>query len=196
MSQIVRVNPASMQEYVGKANAAFADARAALQELVKETAEVRYFGPNADRFKNECSTMTVELSTKLLQQFQRIADAVQGSTSNIAASLGGSPVRLNLDATPLPLPTIPASPDVVDVDTAALSALSDRARASIGRVKQALQTHQQALEATDWVGDAKNQAVEIVGTATRAAQGASDDSQAQITTFITKQIDSVRSADR
>jgi len=196
MSQVVRVNPSSMQQYASQANQQFADARQALSDLVRETAEVHYFGPNADRFKHDCSTLAAELANKLLRQFQTIAEAVAGSTSNIAASLGGSPIRITVDASPLSPPAIAASPDVVDVDTSALSSLSSFSNSAIGRVKEALQAHLSALQGTDWVGDAKNQAVDIVGNATRTAQAASDDAQQQISNFITKQIDAVRQADR
>ena len=54
---------------------------------------------------------------------QAMAEAVRTSTTNIAAALGGSPISIRLDPRPITPPT-PAAVDFVDVDTAALEALT------------------------------------------------------------------------
>lgn len=197
MSQVIRVDPSSLRSYATKANQLFADARGALSALVHEAAEVHYFGPNAQRFKQECSTMATSLANSLMvKHFKPIADAVQTSTSNIAASLGGSPIALTIDTSPLALPTVPAATEVVDIDTSALGALKGSAAKQINRVKDDLQQNLTSLQATDWVGDAKNNAVTAVSSATRNAQAACDDALSQMSEFITRQIDAATTADR
>ena len=197
MSQVIRVDPSSLRSYASKANQLFADARNALSTLVHEAAEVHYFGPNAQKFKQDCSSMASSLAnTLMIKHFQPIADAVQTSTSNIAASLGGSPIALQIDTSALALPTIPAATEVVDIDTSALTALKGSAASQIHRVKDNLQQNLSSLEATDWVGDAKNNAVTAVGSATRNAQAACEDALAQMSAFITRQIETATAADR
>ena len=69
-----------------------------LVSLVNDVVAVRFFGPNAVAFKTDCGKVAADFANKLNADMGAMADAVRTSTSNIAASLGGSPITIQLDS--------------------------------------------------------------------------------------------------
>jgi hypothetical protein len=196
MSSVIRVNPDSVRQYAAAATERFGYSRTELEALVREAVEVRYFGPNAVEFKSRCGQMAAEYSTKLLADLTQIADAVRGSTSAIASSLGGVPLVLSVDGSPVGAPPVPAADGTFDVDVSALEALKPVVTRHIGAVRQALTDHLTSLKATDWEGAAKGSAVSAVTTFTTQAQTKAAEAETAITSFIESQISSVLAADR
>lgn len=192
---VVRVNPQSVHAYGTDAQAKFDAIRNELVGLVNAVTEVRYFGPNAVDFKTKSGQIAADFANKVNQDLGAIADAVRVSTSNIAASLGGAPLSLSVNGATIAPPAV-ATVDYVDVDTSALDALKavvDRHFAAIGALFDA---HLQKLAATDWTGNAREQAVGAVRTFTTAAKNKSSEAQQSLNTFITKQVQSVITADK
>lgn len=192
---VVRVNPQSVQAYGTDAQAKFDAIRNELVGLVNAVTEVRYFGPNAVDFKTKSGQIAADFANKVNQDLGAIADAVRVSTSNIAASLGGAPLSLSVNGATIAPPAV-ATVDYVDVDTSALDALKavvDRHFAAIGALFDA---HLQKLVATDWTGNAREQAVGAVRAFTTAAKNKSSEAQQSLNTFITKQVQSVVTADK
>ena len=197
MSQIT-VDPAAIQRYGQQANECFADARRSLEQLVAHVVEVRYEGPNAVEFKRNCGNLAAEVSQSLLQDMQRIADGVSGSTSAIAAALGGSPVTIAVNSSPVAVPSVPGDTGVYSADTSGLSALTGTVAADLGQVSAALAEHQAALAATGdaWSGQAKNAAVDVVARFTAAADESVSVAKSRVVDFINSQIQAVTAADR
>ena len=193
---VVRVNPESVRQYATKASERFAASRTELDALVRSAVEVRYFGPNAFAFKTECGQMAAGYSTQLLADFVQIAQAVSASTGNIAASLGGAPVTISVDGSPVPVPQVPPAGDVFDVDVTALEALKPVITRHIAAVQLALGEHLSSLTATDWEGVAKTAAVQAVTTFTTMAKAKATEAETQVNALITAQIASVTAADR
>lgn len=191
---LIRVNPASIQQYGREAQSAFEQIHHSLLELVNEVVAVRYFGPNAVSFKSECGRMAAEFANSLHLDISAMADAVRRSTSNIAASLGGQPIQIHVDARPITPPS-PEVVDYVDVDTAALDAIVPAVARRFAELRQQLTTHLQRLQATDWEGNAKLSAVDAVGGFTAAARQKCDAAEQSVTSVIRHQVQSVVAAD-
>jgi hypothetical protein len=196
-TSVVRVNPVSIRQYAGAAGDRFADARKELETMVREAVEVHYYGHNATQFKRACGQLAAEYANSLVQDFTHIAQAVQASTSNISASLGGGQVAIHVQTAPIVAPDVPneAADGTVDVKVDALQALQPVVTAHIGVVRTALQEHLTSLTATDWEGTAKAAAVDAVGRFTRAADDRAAAAERQINEFIKKQIEAVLHAD-
>ena len=193
---IVRVNPDSVRLYAANATEQLALCRTELETLVRSAVEVRYFGPNAVAFKTSCGQMAAEFSTALLSDLVKIADAVRTSTSNIAASLGGVPIAISVDGSPVTVPPVPPADGTFDVDVSALEALKPVVTRHLASVQSALTEHLNALSGTDWQGTAKTAAVDAVTGFTSAAQGKATSAEAEVNRFIDSQIQSVLAADR
>ncbi len=193
---IIRVNPASVQDYARAAGEHFADARTHLDRLVQAIVVVRYFGPNASQFKTSCGDMAVTYSSRLVQDLSAIADAVRASTTAIASSLGGAPVAISFDGTPIGMPAVPASDGTVEVDVSALENLKPVVRAHMAAVRATLDEHLTRLRTTDWTGNAKDTAVDTVTRFTANANATSERAETDITTYIDTQISQVLAADR
>ena len=192
---VVRVNPASVREYGTDAQAKFDAIRNELVGLVNAVTEVRYFGPNAVDFKTKSGQIAADFANKLNQDLGAIADAVRVSTSNIAASLGGAPVTISVNGTTISPPAV-ATVDYVDVDTSALDALKGTVDRHFAAINGLFDGHLQKLNGTDWTGNAREQAITAVRTFTTAAKSKSNEAQQSLTTFITKQVQSVITADK
>lgn len=192
---LIRVNPASVQQYGRSAQTGFDQMHRALVQLTGEVVAVRYFGPNAVAFKTECGRLAAEFANRLHADLAAMADAVRQSTSNIAASLGGQPLALSVDARPLTPPT-PQTVDYVDVDTAALDAVIPVVTGRFTELRSELTDHFARLQATDWEGNAKLMAVDAVGSFTAAARQKCDAAEQSLTQYIRRQIDAVVAADR
>jgi len=192
---VVRVNPASVREYGTDAQAKFDAIRNELVGLVNAVTEVRYFGPNAVDFKTRSGQIAADFANKLNQDLGAIADAVRVSTSNIAASLGGAPVTISVNGSAISPPAV-ATVDYVDVDTSALDALKGTVDRHFAAINGLFDGHLQKLNGTDWTGNAREQALTAVRTFTTAAKSKSNEAQQSLTTFITKQVQSVITADK
>jgi hypothetical protein len=197
-TSVVRVNPVSIRQYASAASDRFAAARRELETMVREAVEVHYYGPNASHFKEGCGRLAADYANSLIQDFTHIAQAVQASTSNISASLGGGQVAIHVETAPIIPPDVPpaAADGTVDVKVDALQALQPVVTAHIGIVRTALQEHLTSLTATDWEGSAKVAAVDAVGRFTRAADDRAAEAGGQINAFIKDQVDAVLQADR
>jgi hypothetical protein len=192
---IIRVNPASVQQYGTSAQATFAAMREALVALVNDVVAVRYFGPNAVSFKTQCGQTAADFANKLSMDMGAMADAIRTSTSNIASSLGGAPINIQVDPNPIS-PPVPASVDYVDVDTAALEAVMPVVTAHFTALREGLDRNLSNLAATDWEGQAKVAAVGQVTEYTGSAKRSCDAAQESIVNAIRQQIDAVTTADR
>jgi hypothetical protein len=193
---VIRVNPESVRRYATTATEHLGQCRVQLEGLVRSAVEVRYYGPNAVTFKTECGRLAAEYSTQLLHDISQIADAVGASTSNIAGSLGGAPIAIAVDGSPLTAPPVPADDGSVDVDVSALEALKPVVTAHAASVRSALADHLTDLRATDWEGSAKAAAVDAVARFTSAAQTRATEAETQINAVVDRQINSVLAADR
>lgn len=192
---IIRVNPESIQHYSRAASGQFEQMRTALDALVRDVVEVRYFGPNAERFKTECGALAVAFSNAMITDMRAIAEAVQSSTTAISSSLGGGQVSIVFDPSPVAPPTVPPASEVVDLDTSALDGLQATVTGHFSTIQDALAAHLNALQATDWEGTAKQNALEAVSTFTGSARGKATEAQSNINQTITQQIDAAISAD-
>ena len=193
---VIRVNPESIKEYERSAQAQFEQVRAALQALTAEVVGVRYFGPNAYNFKVQTGELAAQFSQGLLNDVQQIAQAVSQATSNISNALGGRPVSISVDGSPVPVPAVEAGGDVVDIDTSALDALKPRVTSHFANIESLLQQHLDRLQATDWQGQAKVGAVDAAAGFTRSAQTRVQDARQSIEGAIDQQISAVLAADR
>ncbi len=192
---VVRVNPQSVRAYGTDAQAKFDAIRTELVGLVNAVTEVRYFGPNAVDFKTKSGQIAADFANKLNQDLGAIADAVRVSTSNIAASLGGAPVSISVNGATISPPAV-ATVDYVDVDTSALDGLRTNVDRHFSAINSLFDGHLQKLVATDWTGNAREQALGAVRTFTNAAKTKSTEAQQSLNTFITKQVQSVVTADK
>lgn len=191
---VIRVNPESVRSYGTQAQTVFESMHTALVTLVNDVVAVRYFGPNAVAFKTECGRVAADFATKLHADMGAMADAVRASTSNIAASLGGAPISIQIDARPITPPT-PAAVDYVDVDTSALEGSIPTVTGQFDSLRSLLGDHLAKLQGTDWEGNAKLAAVDAVSGFTASATTKCDSAQESITSYIRGQIDSVTAAD-
>ncbi|HVM07697.1 MAG TPA: hypothetical protein VM345_04480 [Acidimicrobiales bacterium] len=192
---VIRVNPQSVRAYGTDAQAKFDAIRAELVQLVNAVTEVRYFGPNAVDFKTKSGQLAADFANKLNQDLGGIADAVRVSTSNIAASLGGQPVTISVNGSTISPPAV-ATVDYVDVDTSALDALRTVVDRHFSMIANLFDAHLQKLLATDWTGNAREQAVAAVRSFTTAAKAKSADAQRSLNTYISNQVQSVVTADK
>lgn len=192
---LIRVNPASVQQYGREAQAAFDGMHRSLVDLVGEVVAVRYFGPNAVAFKSDCGRLAAEFAGRLHGDLAAMADAVRRSTTNIATALGGEPIHLAVD----PRPIVPPAPEVVDhvdVDTTALEGVVPVIIRRFDEVRQQLTIHFQRLQATDWEGNAKLAAVDAVGGFTTSARQTCDLAEQSLTDVVRRQVQAVVAADR
>lgn len=191
---LIRVNPASVQAYGRQAQLEFEGISAALTRLTNDVVGVRYFGPNAVSFKIECGRLAVDFGRRIHTSMAQMAEAVRRSTSNIAASLGGQPIAIQLDDRRITAPA-PEVVDYVDVDTAALEASIPAMSAQFTAIRGHLDRNSNALAATDWLGNAKHAAVGAVAQLTAAAQLQCDEAEQSLAAYVRRQVDSVLLAD-
>ena len=196
-AQKIRVNAASVKKYGTEAQEKFAAVRAQLQQLVDEIANVHYEGPNAAQFKKECSDLAVEFSQTLLNDIQKLAEAVRTSTSQIAKSLGGQPITIEVNSSPIsPRQGKAAEEGVVDVDPTALRQLIAPVKQRFSAINEQLNSHLKALRATDWTGNAKDGVVSAVSKFTSQATKNATEGQTSITNYINDQVEAALQADQ
>jgi len=192
---VIRVDPASVRGYGTQAQGIFDTMHGELVALVNDVVAVRFFGPNAVAFKTDSGKVAADFANRLNTDMGAMADAVRTSTSNIAASLGGAPVTIQLDPKAITPPS-PETVDYVDVDTSALESLMPTVTNHFTVLRNGLTDHMGKLQATDWEGNAKLAAVDAVQGFTSAAQAKCDAAEQSITTYINNQIEAVTTADR
>jgi len=195
MSSVIRVNPESVRQYARQAQSNFEAMRLELDRLVKSVAEVRYLGENAFAFKTGISELSVEFANKFSQDMAGIADHIRVVTSNIAGSLGGQPIVIEVKGGTISAPPIQKS-DVVDVDTTALEALSGTVKRHFSVLTDNLEQHLRALDGTDWVGQAKESVSQGVRQYTQKLRNNCDEVNGVITKRINDQVAAAKQADR
>ncbi len=192
---VVRVDPKSVQDYGRKAQNIFETMHGELVALVNEVVAVRFFGPNAVSFKTDCGRVAADFANKLSADMGAMADAVRTSTSNIASSLGGAPITIQIESKAITPPS-PETVDYVDVDTSALEGLIPTVTGKFTSLRSGLKDNLGRLQASDWEGQAKIAAVDAVQGFTNSAQAKCDQAEQSITKYITGQIEAVTSADK
>lgn len=191
---LIRVNPASVQSYGTTAQSTFDTMRSNLETLVSDVVGVRYFGPNSVQFKTQAGQLAAGFANSLSADMGAMANSVRASTSNIAGSLGGAAISIQVEGTAI-TPPAPAVVDYVDVDTAALESLIPTVNTRFTALQEGLTNHLSALQGTDWEGNAKEAAVQAVSSFTTSARTKCNEAQESITSFIRTQIDSAVAAD-
>ena len=192
---LIRVNPESVRAYGNEAQGIFNAMRQSLNTMVNDVVAVRYYGPNAVAFKTECGRIASEFANKLGQDLAAMAQAVTASTTNIATSLGGAPVVIDVDPSPI-APPAPEVVDYVDVDTSALESQIPVVGQRFSELQDSLTSNFQRLQATDWEGNAKLMAVDAVGGFTTSAHGKCQEAQQALSDYMRRQVDAVVAADR
>lgn len=191
---VIRVSPQSVSDYGRDASAKFEAIHSTLTALVNNVVDVRYYAPNAVKFKTECGQLAASFANSLHADIGGMADAVRASTSNIAASLGGAPISIHVDPRAITPPT-PATTEFVDLDTSALEALVGTVSGHFDSIVGQLDAHMGKLQATDWEGNAKLAAVDAVASLTASAKSKCTAAQTSISSYIRSQIDSSVSSD-
>ncbi|HKY16441.1 MAG TPA: hypothetical protein VJM33_16055 [Microthrixaceae bacterium] len=192
---VVRVNPTSVHSYGTDAQAKFDAIRSELVALVDDVVGVHYFGPNAVDFKTRAGQLAADFANNLNKDLGAVAEAIRVSTSNIAASLGGQPLQISVNGSPITPPAV-QTVDYVDVDTAALDALSATVNRHFTAINGLFDGHLSQLQGTDWTGNAKDQAVSSVSTFTSSAKGKADEAQMSLSNYIKDQVQKTVAADK
>jgi hypothetical protein len=193
---IVRVEPGSVRAYASTAQQNFDGIHTELTTLVNDAVSVHYFGPNAVSFKTQAGQMAVSFATSASKDMGQIAEAIRASTSNIAASLGGAPIAIQVNGKPITAPTPAAGDGSVDVNTEGLEALVPNVQRHFATIRAAFDSHLASLKGTDWTGNAKDGAVVSVSGFTTAAKAKADSAEQAIVKYIQTQITDVGNADR
>ena len=192
----VRVNPPSVRAYENTAQETFGSIRTTLETLVTEAVSIDYYGPNAVDFKNKCGELAAGLANALTQDMGKIAEAVKTSTTNIAYALGGPPVDIQFNGATISPPAVPAGDESVGVNRAALEGFKGTAKTRFTAVNEQFTNHLSALQATDWVGTAKDNAVNAVTGFTNGAKAKVEEANTNLNTFIDKQLEVLNRANQ
>jgi len=192
----VRVNPQSVEQYGSTAQQQFDAIRQELVRLVDDSVQVDYFGPNAVSFKTQCGQKAADFGLQFSRDLGEIANAVRVSTSNIAQALGGRSISISVNGAPIPLPAVPQGDGSVEMSTAGLTTLVGQVGGHFSAINAALDNHLRSLQATDWLGNAKDGAVQAVGQFTTRAKNDATNAQQAISKYINDQIQAVHSADQ
>ena len=196
MAGYVKLDPASIRAYGGSATEIFGTIRGKLDSMVNDAVNVNYFGPNAVDFKTKCGQLAADFASNLIKDMQSISQAVRASTSNISGSLGGNAVSIEFNGASITPPAVPAAGEEVSVDLGELESLKSTISAHFGVISDLFSAHLSKLSATVWEGDAKTGAVQAVTGFTNTAKGKVEEAKGDISSFIDKQIESVRSNDK
>lgn len=191
----VRVNPQSVVSYGQNAQGQFNTIHAALVGLVDQCTTVDYYGENAVQFKTKCGQKAADFGQAFSRDLAQIAEAVKTSSSNIAQALGGQPISISVSGAPIPLPAVPPGDGSVEASTSGLTQLITQVGQQFSIIQDALDQHLASLRTTDWLGNAKDQAMNAVTSYTTKAKSAAGDAQQQIAKFIQDQIEAVQKAD-
>lgn len=193
---VIRVNPVSVSQYGQAAQESFQRIRSELERLVDDVVNVRYQGENAVQFKTQCGQLAADFATGTSRDLAAIAEAVRVSTTNIASSLGGQSINIQVNGSPVAVPPVPSSDGTVDVETSGLENLVGVVQQHFSVVNEQFDAHLHHLQRTDWEGNAKEQAVQSVTSFTGSAKAKAQEAERSITTFIRDQVQAVVGADR
>jgi hypothetical protein len=171
----MRVNPASVSSYADTATELFAAIRSELVALVSDVVGTGDSDPDAVACTIECGGLATQLTVSLLTDLAQITDAVRASTASLAPALGGAPVTVPFDASPVVVREVPprddpSGPGASGLGASGVEALRPVVTTRLGAVQAALQQHLSCLEATDWHGTAKLGAVDAVRRFTAMAR--------------------------
>ena len=192
---IIRVNPESVVSYGRDAQERFDSIRNELKTLVSAVAEVRYFGPNAVSFKTNAAQLSADFANRFNRDLGGIANSIRTTTTNIAAALGGQPISISVNGTPIDVPTI-ANVNYVDVDLTALEGLERTVNQHFARIVELVDGHLKKLESTDWAGNAREKTVDAVRQFTSSSKSSCNEVQQMLSRTITEQIRVAREADQ
>jgi hypothetical protein len=192
----VRVNPPSVRAYGQSAQEMFGSIRTSLEALVADAVSVDYYGPNAVQFKTKCGQLASELANALTQDMTKIADAVRSTTTNIAASLGGGPVDIQFNGATISAPAVPQGDESVGANLPALEGMKATASSHFAAIGEQFANHLSALQNTDWVGTAKENAVGAVTGFTNSATTKVQEANTEMATYIDKQIEEINRANK
>ena len=124
-----------------------------------------------------------------------LADGIRKTTSNIAGSLGGQAISINVTGKPINAPAPQPDTGIQEVDPSALTDLVSTVGTRFGEINDAMTGHQTRLQNTDWKGDAKDGTVALVTGWTTKAKAKSTEAQTKLVEFINRQIEQVNAAD-
>jgi hypothetical protein len=192
----VRVNPPSVRTYGTNAQETFGSIRTSLETLVSDAVSVDYYGPNAVAFKNKCGQIASDLANALTQDMGRISDAVKATTSNIAGSLGGGPVDIQFDGAQISPPAVPQGDESVGANLPALEGLKGIANNHFTSIGEQFSNNLTALQQTDWIGTAKENAVGAVTGFTNSATTKIQEANTEMTNYIDQQIEQINRANK
>ena len=192
----ISLDPQSVRSYGAGAQEIFNLIRTELTSLVQDVVDVDYSGENAVQFKTDCGQLAADFATALTTDMRAIAEAVRASTTNIAQALGGGPVIIEVDGGAVNVPAVPAGDGTYSADPAGLEGLKGTVKSRFGSVNEHFSTHLSRLTATAWTGNAKDQAVQAVTSFTNSAKGKVEEEAAALTSFIEKQLEALRAADK
>ena len=193
----ISVDAKSLTAYGTAAEHAFKGVRTELTGLVHSCVSVPYEGPNSAAFKSGCGKLASDFSTSLLTDISKFADAVREVTTGIARSLGGQPVTIHFNGSPITAPTVPAAdPNYTMVDTAPLQHLKATVHGHFTKINGHLDEHMRAFQHAKWEGHAREAAHTALRTFTSNTKSDVTDAQNKIEKFIDEQIQSVTTADQ
>jgi hypothetical protein len=192
----VRVNPPSVRSYGTTAQETFGSIRTSLEALVADAVSVDYYGPNAVAFKTKCGQIASDLANALNQDLGRIADAVKATTSNIAASLGGGPVDIQFNGSQISPPAVPQGDESVGANLPALEGLKGTASSHFTAIAEQFSNNLTALQQTDWIGTAKENAVGAVTGFTNSATTKVQEANTEMSNYIDQQIEQINRANK
>jgi hypothetical protein len=193
----ISVDAKSLTTYGTAAEHAFKAVRTELTGLVHSCATVPYEGPNSAAFKNGCGKLASDFSTSLLADIGKFTEAVREVTTGIARSLGGHPVSIQFNGSPVTAPTVPSSDgNFTMVDTAPLHQLKATVHGHFGKINTHLDEHLRAFQQAKWEGHAREAAHGALKTFTTNTKADVSEAQNKISKFIDEQIQSATSADQ
>ena len=129
---LIKVDPVSVRKYGDDAQRIFTQIRARLQQLSDDVVSVNYEGVNAADFKKRTGQIAAEFSMNLVKDMGSMAEAVRVATTNIAGSLGGAPITIQVNGQAITPHDVTAA-DTSQVDTSALEALKGTISAALRR---------------------------------------------------------------
>ncbi len=192
----IRVNADSIDRYGDVATECFGGVQGALQVLVDAIAHVNYQGENAEAFKRQCGDLSIKFADGIHKNMVAMTNSVNAATTAVSNSLGGRNVSVTVAAKAVtPTEGQKADSGTVQVNLPALEALQEVVNSQFKAVTDQLGTHQTTLGSTDWTGTSKDRAVGEVGKLTTSAMEQCTEANKQINTYITTQVNNVRTSD-
>lgn len=192
----IAVDNASLQRYGQAAGGAFRGIRAELEGLVSSSVTVPYEGPNAADFKRGCGKLAADFSAAMLHDITTFTAAVRDVTSQIARTLGGSPLSIEVNGSPIAVPSVPpGDPGITSVDTGPLNELAGVVNRHFAQINARLDEHLSAFQAAKWEGNAREAAHQALTRFTSQSKADASAASAKLQSFISDQIQATMAAD-